>query len=93
MAFHIDAIYDNGVLRPATPLDLPDQTPVVVTVAPRGPMPTGSSEMSEAELEAELQKPSTLTVEAFRRIVRRASFSAPSLPIDFDRDDIYSDHD
>jgi predicted DNA-binding antitoxin AbrB/MazE fold protein len=32
MTYHIDAIYDNGVLRPIEPLILPDQSRVKVTV-------------------------------------------------------------
>jgi predicted DNA-binding antitoxin AbrB/MazE fold protein len=36
MSEQIDAIYDNGVLRPVAPLSLPDQARVRVTVdAPR----------------------------------------------------------
>jgi hypothetical protein len=31
MTKSISAIYDNGVFRPLAPVDLPDQTPVVVT--------------------------------------------------------------
>jgi predicted DNA-binding antitoxin AbrB/MazE fold protein len=32
MTYHIDAIYDNGVLKPLEPLILPDQSRVKVTV-------------------------------------------------------------
>jgi predicted DNA-binding antitoxin AbrB/MazE fold protein len=32
MTCHIDAIYDNGVLKPLEPLILPDQSRVKVTV-------------------------------------------------------------
>lgn len=32
MSQHIDAIYDNGVLKPLEPLSLPDQTRVKLTV-------------------------------------------------------------
>jgi predicted DNA-binding antitoxin AbrB/MazE fold protein len=32
MIHHIDAIYDNGVLRPLEPLALPDQSRVKLTV-------------------------------------------------------------
>jgi predicted DNA-binding antitoxin AbrB/MazE fold protein len=32
MNLYIDAIYENGVLRPLEPLALPDQTPVKLTV-------------------------------------------------------------
>lgn len=33
MSNSFSAIYENGVFRPLTPVDLPDQTPVVVTPA------------------------------------------------------------
>lgn len=33
MTRHFSAIYVDGVFRPLTPVDLPDQTPVVVTQA------------------------------------------------------------
>ena len=32
MNFQVDAIYDNGVLRPMVPLTLPDQSRVKLTV-------------------------------------------------------------
>lgn len=32
MSQHIDAIYDNGVFKPLTPLSLPDQARVKLTV-------------------------------------------------------------
>lgn len=41
MSQQIDAIYDNGVLRPLVPLLLPDQTRVKVTV--EAPPSTASS--------------------------------------------------
>lgn len=34
MGNHFDAIYENGVLRPLQPLELPDQSRVEVTVRP-----------------------------------------------------------
>ena len=34
-----DAVYRGGVLHPAAPLDLPDDTPVRVTVEPAAPPP------------------------------------------------------
>jgi predicted DNA-binding antitoxin AbrB/MazE fold protein len=37
MSQHIDAIYDNGMLRPLAPLVLPDQTRVKLTVEAEQP--------------------------------------------------------
>lgn len=42
----IDAIYDNGVLRPLTPLSLPDKTHVKVTVQTQ-PHEAGSAELQD----------------------------------------------
>lgn len=35
MSIHIDATYRDGVIHPNQPLDLPENTPVSVIVAPR----------------------------------------------------------
>jgi hypothetical protein len=35
MSFHVDAIYDQGVFRPAVPPEIPDKTPVKLTVEPQ----------------------------------------------------------
>jgi predicted DNA-binding antitoxin AbrB/MazE fold protein len=34
MTYHIDAIYDNGVLKPLVPLVMPDKSRVRLTVEP-----------------------------------------------------------
>lgn len=47
MNVQVDAIYDNGVLRPLTPLLLPDQSRVTVTV--------GVNVVAQAESEAEVE--------------------------------------
>jgi predicted DNA-binding antitoxin AbrB/MazE fold protein len=51
MTQQIDAIYDNGVLRPLVPLHIPDQTRVKVTVeAPVEAEPTGRLAAQQAAL-------------------------------------------
>jgi predicted DNA-binding antitoxin AbrB/MazE fold protein len=80
MAIHIDAVYSNGVLLPATPIDLPDSTPVHVTVTPRG-------ETAVPDLDG-IQIQPRVTPEEFERILQEGAFRAPSLPADFSRDDI-----
>jgi predicted DNA-binding antitoxin AbrB/MazE fold protein len=35
MSIEVDAIYDGGILKPLTPLALPDQSPVRLTVEPK----------------------------------------------------------
>jgi predicted DNA-binding antitoxin AbrB/MazE fold protein len=87
MVIHTEATYENGVLRPSQPLDLPNATPVHVTVVPQSEV---SSEESEEEV---LPQGPSLTVEEFQRILKEGTIRGGSLPIDFDRDDIYSDHD
>ena len=83
MAIHIDAIYADGVLRPATPLDLPDRTQVQVAVFPVRTIPRDAS----------LRSSSKLSVGEFRRIMREETVRVGSLSANSDRDDIYSDHD
>ncbi len=38
MSYQVDAIYDNGILKPLAPLSLPDQARVTLTIsAPASP--------------------------------------------------------
>lgn len=83
MTIHVAATYENGVLRPAEPLNLPDRTPVQVTVV---------SARKDAS-EPALRTSSKSSVEEFRRIMREETIRVGALPVSFDRDDIYSDHD
>lgn len=87
MSLEFDATYENGVLRPSGPLDLPDQTQVHVTIVPQ-------QVSAFVELDEDvLPEPPLLTVEEFHRILSQGVMRGGSLPVDFDRDDIYSDHD
>jgi predicted DNA-binding antitoxin AbrB/MazE fold protein len=88
MVIHIDATYENGVLRPSKPLNLPNQTPVHVTVVPQEQL-----EHSNSSAEEELPEGPMVSLDDFRRILNAGTIRAGSLPNDFDRDDIYSDHD
>jgi predicted DNA-binding antitoxin AbrB/MazE fold protein len=45
MDLHFDAIYENGVLRPLSPLALPEHSRVRITVAP----PNGNSNSADPE--------------------------------------------
>jgi predicted DNA-binding antitoxin AbrB/MazE fold protein len=87
MVIHVDATYENGILRPSEPLNLPNATPVHVTVVPQSDILTDDTN------EDILPAGPVLTVEEFQRIMKEGTIRAPSLPLDFDRDDIYSDHD
>jgi predicted DNA-binding antitoxin AbrB/MazE fold protein len=87
MVIHVDATYENGILRPSEPLNLPNATPVHVTVVPQ------SDILADDTDEDILPAGPVLSVEEFQRIMKEGTILAPSLPLDFDRDDIYSDHD
>jgi predicted DNA-binding antitoxin AbrB/MazE fold protein len=53
MSQQIDAIYDNGVLKPLEPLSLPDQTRVKLTVEaerPVAPEPLDEAKTGESEV-------------------------------------------
>jgi predicted DNA-binding antitoxin AbrB/MazE fold protein len=80
MSEQVDAIYDNGVLKPLTPLALPDKARVKLTVDT--PSESNSAEATVetagADFDAELDP---------------LLFDGPSLPPDFSRADIYADHD
>jgi predicted DNA-binding antitoxin AbrB/MazE fold protein len=92
MSDQIEAIYDHGVLRPLLPLALPDMARVKLIVdasssgdptkSATGETATGGeglvADAKSAEFEAELE---------------HLLFDGPSLPADFSRADIYSNHD
>jgi predicted DNA-binding antitoxin AbrB/MazE fold protein len=89
MVIHVDATYENGILRPSEPLNLPNATPVHVTVVPQ-------SDVLADDTDEDVLPPSrALTAEEFRKILEEGVIrgAGGGLPIDFDRDDIYSDHD
>jgi predicted DNA-binding antitoxin AbrB/MazE fold protein len=91
MVFSFQATYENGVLRPSLPLSLPDRTRVEVTVKAADEPLVEAEEDEEEEVRPE---PAHLTVDEFRRIVDQHALQANrSLPVDFDRHDIYADHD
>ncbi len=92
MSLEFEATYRDGVLHPETPLNLPDNTPVHVRVAPKT---TEVAAIAPTAGEKILTPPPSprITVEQFDEIFRKHRFSAPPLPDDFSRADIYSDHD
>jgi predicted DNA-binding antitoxin AbrB/MazE fold protein len=92
MVIHIDATYENGILRPSEPLNLPNATPVHVTVVPHTGHKAEDALADDID-EDVLPAGPILTVEEFRHVMEQGTIRAPSLPLDFDRDDIYSDHD
>lgn len=94
MSIDVNATYRDGAIYPETPLNLPENTQVHVQVS----LKTGydASNLSPAEGETpRLTPPQSprIIVEEFYDIVKKYSISAPPLPEDFSRADIYSDHD
>jgi hypothetical protein len=82
MTIDIDATYRDGALHPDTPLNLPNNTPVHIRVVAK-------SEQNTVE-----PPPSPrFTAEEFRARIAKYAVSVGSLPPDFSREDIYSDHD
>ena len=94
MTIDIDATYRDGAIYPNAPLNLPNNTPVHVRVAPKtegflpDPFPT-----KREEVLAIRPKSPRITSEKFKELVEKYSVSVGSLPVDFSREDIYSDHD
>ncbi|MDZ4779807.1 MAG: antitoxin family protein [Planctomycetia bacterium] len=79
MSQTFSAIYEDGVLRPLTPVEIPDHAIVQVTVA----TPTTAANSTSAELSLDELK---------RRFAEATTYDG-GLPSDFSREDIYSDHD
>ena len=94
MPIDIDATYRDGAIHPNVPLNLPENTPVRVRVVPKpagfwpDPFPT-----KREEVLAIRPKSPRITSEEFRARIAKYAVKAPGLPIDFSREDIYSDHD
>jgi predicted DNA-binding antitoxin AbrB/MazE fold protein len=80
----IEATYRDGAFYPVHPISLPENTRVEVRVP---------AQLSREEIIAMRPKSPKITVEEFDRIIRENSVSVGSLPADFSREDIYSDHD
>ena len=100
MSIEFDATYRAGAIVPNQPLALPENTPIHVVVvekdaaAPRGnPRGISLKGLTRDEIIALRPKSPKLTPEEFDAIIDKYSVSVGSLPPDFSREDIYSDHD
>jgi predicted DNA-binding antitoxin AbrB/MazE fold protein len=82
MTIDIDATYRDGAIHPDQPLNLPDNTPVHVVVVPKSQKETGV-----------LRPSPRFTAEELRERIAKYGVAVGTLPRDFSRDDIYSDHD
>jgi predicted DNA-binding antitoxin AbrB/MazE fold protein len=82
MPIDIDATYRDGVIHPESPLDLPNNTPVHVVV------------VAKRQHEKRTPPPSPrFTAEELRERIEKYGVSVGTLPCDFSREDVYSDHD
>jgi predicted DNA-binding antitoxin AbrB/MazE fold protein len=80
----IEATYRDGAFYPVHPINLPENTRVEVRVP---------AQLSREEIIAMRPKAPKISSEEFCRIIKENSVSVGSLPLDFSREDIYSDHD
>jgi hypothetical protein len=94
MTIEANGAYRDGAIHPDKPLPLPDNTPVRVLVIPQ-PAPDAQIRTPSPPDNGRLIPPPSprITVEEFDAIFRKHAFSAPPLPADFSRADIYSDRD
>jgi hypothetical protein len=82
MTIDIDATYRDGAIHPNVPLNLPENTPVRVHV------------VAKSQKEKVVLPPSPrFTAEELRERIAKYGVSVGTLPPDFSREDIYSDHD
>jgi hypothetical protein len=86
----IQATYRDGAFYPDQPLSLPENTPAQVVVAAQ---PAEQEKLSREEIIAMRPKSPKITPEEFEALIKKHSVSVGSLPPDFSRADIYSDHD
>jgi hypothetical protein len=88
MTINVHATYRDGLIHPAVPLNLPDSTPVEVTVVAsdngKDAMPTGDASQALSP---------RFTRDQLRERIAKYGVSVGTLPVDFSRADIYSDHD
>jgi hypothetical protein len=89
MTIQFDATFRDGAIHPTQPLQLPENTPVHVVVTPK----IAGQPMTREEILAIRPKSPRFTAEELDALIEKHSVSVGSLPADFSREDIYSDHD
>jgi predicted DNA-binding antitoxin AbrB/MazE fold protein len=84
----IEATYRDGAFYPTMPISLPENTRVEVR------LPTEARKLRTPEemLDARPRSPK-ITSEEFRARIAKYAIRVGTLPADFSRADIYSDHD
>jgi hypothetical protein len=89
MSIDIDATYRGGAIHPDAPLNLPENTPVRVRVVAK----PEALPLTGEEIIARRPKAPTFTAEELRQRLAKHAVHVGTLPPDFSREDIYSDHD
>jgi hypothetical protein len=90
MTIQVHATYRAGAIHPDQPLALPDNTEVHVVVVPV----SDSTKLAAADdIEAIRPKAPRFTADELRQRLAKSAVQVGSLPPDFSREDIYSDHD
>ena len=90
MTIQVHATYRAGAIHPDQPLALPDNTEVNVVVVPV----EGTTQRAPREdIKAIRPKSPRITSEEFRARIAKYAVRAGTLPPDFAREDIYSEHD
>jgi hypothetical protein len=100
MSIEIDATYRAGAIYPDQPLALPENTPVHVVVVEKDtaapsdkPRPVSLKGLTREQIIALRPKSPRFTGDELRERIAKHAVSVGSLPLDFSREDIYSDHD
>jgi hypothetical protein len=88
MDIHFHAIYRAGAIHPDQPLGLPDNTQLNVVAVP-------IEETTKDAMVEEARRPIAprFTAAELRKQIGKSAVRVGSLPADFSREDIYSDHD
>jgi hypothetical protein len=89
MTIDINATYRDGAIYPETPLNLPNNVPVRVRVLAKDDI----SPLTKEQIAFLRPTSPRITSEEFRARIAKYAVSVGSLPPDFSREDIYSDHD
>jgi hypothetical protein len=89
MTIHAHATYRAGAIHPDQPLGLAENTEVNVVIVPVG----ATEPTSPDDIEAVRPKAPRFTREELRQRLARHAVRVGTLPADFSREDIYSDHD
>lgn len=90
MTIQVHATYRAGAIHPDQPLALPDNTEVHVVVVP---VEGSTKRTAQEEIEAIRPKAPRFTADDLRERIAKSAVQVGSLPPDFSREDIYSDHD